>query len=57
VKSILCEEHGVDNIWVQPLDGSKGRRITDFTSQQIQAFHCKSLALTAYRCIAARDGP
>jgi serine/threonine protein kinase len=32
-------ENGVDNIWIQPLDGSPGREITKFDSQQIQSFH------------------
>jgi eukaryotic-like serine/threonine-protein kinase len=32
-------ENGVDNLWLQPLDGSKGRQITDFTSEQIYDFH------------------
>ncbi len=32
-------ENGVDNLWLQPLDGSKGRRITDFTSERIYDFH------------------
>ena len=32
-------ENGVDNLWQQPLDGSKGKRITDFTSEQIFDFH------------------
>ncbi len=32
-------ENGVDNLWSQPLDGSKGRKITDFTSEQIYDFH------------------
>lgn len=32
-------EHGADNIWMQPLDGSKGRQITHFTSKGIAAFH------------------
>jgi serine/threonine protein kinase len=32
------EDKGVDNIWVQPLDGSKGRQITDFSSQGITNF-------------------
>ncbi|MFZ1005667.1 MAG: protein kinase [Candidatus Sulfotelmatobacter sp.] len=30
---------GVDNLWEQPLDGSKGRQITDFTSEHIFDFH------------------
>jgi serine/threonine protein kinase len=42
-------ENGVDNIWVQPLDGSSGHQITHFASDQIDSFHWspegKSLAL------------
>jgi eukaryotic-like serine/threonine-protein kinase len=30
---------GVDNLWLQPLDGSKGKQITDFTSEHIFDFH------------------
>jgi hypothetical protein len=29
----------VDNIWVQPLAGSPGRRITSFDREQILSFH------------------
>jgi len=32
-------ENDVDNIWVQPLDGSRGRQITNFASEQILNFH------------------
>ncbi len=32
-------ENGVDNIWVQPLDGSPGHPITKFDSEQILSFH------------------
>jgi eukaryotic-like serine/threonine-protein kinase len=32
-------ENGVDNLWFQPLDGSKGRALTDFTSEYIYDFH------------------
>jgi serine/threonine protein kinase len=32
-------ENGVDNLWSQPLDGSKGRPMTDFTSEHIYDFH------------------
>ncbi len=32
-------ENGVDNIWLQPLDGSPGRRITNFNSEQIVDIH------------------
>ena len=32
-------ENGVDNIWIQPLDGSPGHRITNFDSEQILSFH------------------
>jgi serine/threonine protein kinase len=30
---------GADNLWVQPLDGSPGRQITDFKTEQIIDFH------------------
>jgi serine/threonine protein kinase len=33
------QEKGVDNIWIQPLDGSPGHQITNFASEQISAFH------------------
>ena len=32
-------ENGVDNIWVQPIDGSPGRQITHFNSERILSFH------------------
>ena len=32
-------ENGVDNLWLQPLDGSKGRNVTDFKSERIYDFH------------------
>jgi eukaryotic-like serine/threonine-protein kinase len=32
-------ENGVDNLWVQPFDGSAGHQITDFASEQIDSFH------------------
>ena len=32
-------ENGVDNLWLQPLDGSRGRQITAFETDLIQAFH------------------
>jgi eukaryotic-like serine/threonine-protein kinase len=32
-------ENGVDNVWVQPLDGGPGRQITHFNSEQILSFH------------------
>ena len=28
-------ENGIDNVWVQPLDGSPGKKITNFDSEQI----------------------
>jgi eukaryotic-like serine/threonine-protein kinase len=31
--------NGVDNLWLQPLDGAKGKSITDFTSEHIYDFH------------------
>lgn len=42
-------ENRVDNVWVQPLDGSAGHAITDFKSEQIWSFSLspdgKSLAV------------
>jgi Tol biopolymer transport system component len=32
-------ENGVDNIWVEPIDGSTGHPITKFDSEQILSFH------------------
>jgi serine/threonine protein kinase len=32
-------ENGVDNLWFQPLDGSKGHALTDFKSERIYDFH------------------
>jgi serine/threonine protein kinase/Tol biopolymer transport system component len=36
-KSVVyaMRENGVDNIWMQPLDGSGGHQVTDFKSEQI----------------------
>jgi serine/threonine protein kinase/Tol biopolymer transport system component len=31
--------NGVDNLWAQPLDGSKGRYMTDFKTEHIYDFH------------------
>jgi Tol biopolymer transport system component len=31
--------NGVDNLWLQPLDGSRGHAITDFKSERIRDFH------------------
>ena len=32
-------ENGVDNLWEQPLDGSKGKAITNFKTERIYDFH------------------
>jgi Tol biopolymer transport system component len=32
-------EKGVDNLWIQPLIGSRGHQLTHFTSEQIHEFH------------------
>jgi len=32
-------ENGVDNMWIQPLDGSPGKKITNFNSEEILEFH------------------
>jgi serine/threonine protein kinase len=46
-------ENGVDNLWVQPLDGSAGHQITNFKSDQISSFHWspdgKNLALRRFQ--------
>ncbi len=36
--ALLLEEKGVDNIWIQPLDGSQGHTLTDFKSKFISDF-------------------
>jgi eukaryotic-like serine/threonine-protein kinase len=36
--ALVASQKGADNIWIQPLDGSKGRLITTFNSQQILGF-------------------
>jgi serine/threonine protein kinase len=45
-------ENGVDNLWVQPLDGSAGHQITNFKSDQIGSFNWspdgKNLGLLRY---------
>jgi len=33
------KDRGVDNVWIQPLDGSKRRLITHFSSGSIRSFH------------------
>jgi Tol biopolymer transport system component len=33
-------ERGIENLWLQPMDGSKGRQLTNFTAEQIgNGFH------------------
>jgi Tol biopolymer transport system component len=31
--------NGVENLWLQPLDGSPGRQITNFPAELITAYH------------------
>ncbi len=38
-RSSIPRENGVDNLWLQPLDGSKGKQITEFSSEHIYDFH------------------
>lgn len=33
------KQNGVDNVWIQPVDGSAGHQITHFNSEQILSFH------------------
>jgi len=35
----VITDPGADNIWVQPLEGTKGRQVTSFTSKGIFDFH------------------
>jgi len=35
----VITENGVDNLWVDPLDGSPGHQLTHFTSESITDFH------------------
>jgi serine/threonine protein kinase len=34
----VIRENGADNLWLQPLDGSRGRQITNFPSDRIQNY-------------------
>ena len=49
-------ENGVGNVWAQPLDGSPGQRLTNFTSDRIRTFQFspdgKSLAITRYHVVS-----
>jgi hypothetical protein len=31
-------DKGVENLWFQPMDGSKGKALTDFTAEHIYDF-------------------
>lgn len=55
--AFVVEEDGVDNIWIQPIDGSKGRKLTNFhNSQTIQDFRWspdgRSLALLRFHSVS-----
>ncbi len=49
-------ENGVGNVWSQPLDGSPGHRLTNFTSDRIRTFQFspdgKSLAVVRYLVVS-----
>ncbi len=32
-------ENGVENLWMQPLDGTRGHQLTGFTTERIDAYH------------------
>jgi len=36
--AFVIEQKGLDNIWLEPLDGSKGHQTTNFTSDFIRDF-------------------
>jgi Tol biopolymer transport system component len=55
--AFVIEEVGVDNIWMQPVDGSKGRKLTNFNdSERIQSFRWspdgKALALLRFSSVS-----
>jgi Tol biopolymer transport system component len=55
--AFVVEEDGVNNIWLQPIDGSKGRKLTNFhNSQTIQDFRWsadgRKLALLRFNSVA-----
>jgi serine/threonine protein kinase/dipeptidyl aminopeptidase/acylaminoacyl peptidase len=55
--AFVIEEAGVDNIWMQPVDGSKGRKLTNFNdSESIQDFRWspdgKTLALLRFSSVS-----
>ncbi len=35
---IIVDQNGADNLWLQPLDGSRGHQLTNFASDSIQTF-------------------
>jgi len=49
-------ENGIGNIWAQPLDGSPGHRLTNFTSDRIRTFQFspdgKTLAVTRLHVVS-----
>jgi serine/threonine protein kinase len=55
--AFVIEEAGVDNIWMQPVDGSKGRKLTNFNdSERIQDFRWspdgKALAILRFNSVS-----
>jgi len=52
----IVRDKGVDNIWVQPIDGGRGQQITNFSSENIHEFRWspdgKALAVTRTHEIA-----
>jgi Tol biopolymer transport system component len=55
--AFVIEEAGVDNIWMQPVDGSRGRKLTNFSdAERIQDFRWspdgKTLALLRFNSLS-----
>ena len=55
--AFVIDDAGVDNIWMQPVDGSKGRKLTNFhDSERIQDFRWspdgKSLAMLRFSSVS-----
>jgi hypothetical protein len=47
-------ENGAGNVWLQPLDGSPGRRLTNFTSDRSFTFQLSPDGKNAGRCAGER---
>ncbi len=53
---LIVAERGIDNVWIQPIDGSKGHKVTNYKSDNVLDFKWapdgKSLAVLRYHTSA-----